>query len=46
MHEGQAFGIEFLEVIEIWEKFVEECPLKYVSLNAPSKPEIRSIIML
>ena len=46
MHGGLAFFIEFLKVSGIWEKFVEECPLKYVSPNAPSKSEILGTILL
>lgn len=46
MHGGLAFFIEFLKVSGIWERFVEECPLKYVSPNAPSKSEILGTILL
>ena len=34
LHGGLAFPIEFLTGSGIWEKFVEGCPLKYVSPNA------------
>lgn len=46
MHGGLAFFIEFLKVSGVWEKFVEERPLKYVSPNAPSKSEILGTILL
>lgn len=43
---GLTFFIEFLKVSGIWEKFVAECPLKYVSPHAPSKSEILGMILL
>ena len=46
MHGGLAFFIEFRKVSEIWERFVEERPLKYVAPNAPSKSEILGTILL
>lgn len=46
MHGGLAFFIEFLKVSGIWERFVEECPLEYVSPNAPAKSEILGPVLL
>lgn len=45
MHGGLAFFIEFLNLSGIWKKFVEECPLKYTSPNAPTKSEILGTIL-
>ena len=45
MHGGMAFFIEFLKLSGIWEKFVEECPLKYTSPNAPTQSEILGTIL-
>jgi hypothetical protein len=45
MHGGLVYFIEFLKVSGLWERFVEECPLKYVSPNAPTKSEILGTIL-
>jgi len=46
MHGGLAFFIEFLKLSGICERFVDECPLKYVSPNAPSQSGILGTILL
>lgn len=45
MHGGLVYFVEFLKVSGLWERFVEECPLEYVSPNAPSKSEILGTIL-
>jgi len=45
MHGGLVYFVEFLKVSGLWERFVEECPLHYVSPNAPSKSEILGTIL-
>jgi len=45
MDGGLAYFIEFLKLSGIWENFVEECPLKYTSPNAPTKSEILGTIL-
>ena len=46
MHGGLVYFVEFLKVSGLWERFVEECPLEYVSPNAPSKSEILEPILV
>jgi hypothetical protein len=46
-----AFGpvtyfVEFLKGSGLWQKWVEECPLRYVSGNAPPKQDILGTILL
>ncbi len=41
-----AYFIEFLKESELRSNFVEECPLRYGSPNAPSKEEILGTILL
>jgi hypothetical protein len=45
MHGGLVYFVEFLKISGLWERFVEECPLHYVSPNAPSKSEILGTIL-
>ena len=45
MHGGLAYFIEFLKRTGIWKKFVDECPLKYSSPNAPGKSKILGTIL-
>jgi len=45
LHGGLVYFIEFLKRSGLWEHFVEECPLEYVSPNAPSKEEILGTIL-
>lgn len=45
LHGGLVYFIEFLKRSGLWERFVEECPLEYVSPNAPSKDEILGTIL-
>ena len=41
-----AFFIEFLKTAGRWDTWVEECPVRYVSPNAPTKAEILGTILL
>lgn len=41
-----AFFIEFLKRTEVFDDFVEQCPLKLISNNAPSKNDILGTILL
>lgn len=46
-----AFGpvtyfVEFLKGTGLWQKWVEDCPLRYVSGNAPPKQDILGTILL
>lgn len=45
LHGGLVYFIEFLKVSGLWDRFVEECPLEYVSPNAPTKAEILGTIL-
>ncbi len=40
-----AFFIEFLKVTELFDHFVETCPLIFVSHNAPSKRDVLGTIL-
>ncbi len=46
LHGAVAYFIEFLKESGLWKNFVEECPLRYNSPNAPSKEEILGTILL
>ena len=35
-----AYFIEFLNLTEVWRRWLESCPLSYASPNAPSKAEV------
>ena len=41
-----AYFIEFLTVTGLWSRWLESCPLKYTSPNAPSKAEVLGTWML
>jgi hypothetical protein len=41
-----AFFIEFLKNTELFDDFVEQCPLYFVSHNAPSKRDVLGTILL
>ena len=41
-----AFFIEFLKTGGLFDKWVEECPLKYTSRNAPQKRDVLGTILL
>ena len=41
-----TFFIEFLKTSGLWEKWVEDCPLKYTSRNSPKKEEILATVLL
>ena len=45
MYGPLTYFIEFLKVSGVWERFVEECPLRYTSPNAPAKNEILGTIL-
>jgi hypothetical protein len=45
VHGGLVYFIEFLKVSGLWDRFVEEYPLEYVSPNAPTKSEILGTIL-
>jgi hypothetical protein len=40
-----TYFFEFLHVSGLWAEFVEECPLRYTSPNAPTKAEILGTIL-
>jgi hypothetical protein len=40
-----TYFLEFLQISGIWEEFVEQCPLRYTSPNAPTKAEILGTIL-
>jgi hypothetical protein len=44
-HGMLTYFFEFLHVSGLWEEFVEQCPLRYTSPNAPSKAEILGTIL-
>jgi len=44
-HGMLTYFFEFLHVSGLWEDFVEQCPLRYTSPNAPSKAEILGTIL-
>jgi hypothetical protein len=46
LHGPLAYFIEFLKESGLWKSFVDECPLRYSSPNAPSKEEILGTILL
>lgn len=41
-----AFFIEFLKTAGLWDGWVEECPVRYASPNAPAKTDILGTIVL
>src|SRR5487761_2090726 len=41
-----AYFIEFLNLTELWRRWLESCPLSYASPNAPSKAEVLGTWML
>ena len=41
-----AFFIEFLKNTELFDDFVEQCPLSFVSHNAPAKRDVLGTILL
>ena len=41
-----VFFIDFLRTAGLWESWVKECPLKYKSHNAPTKPDVLGTILL
>ena len=41
-----AYFIEFLNLTEVWRRWLESCPLSYASPNAPSKAEVLGTWML
>ena len=41
-----AYFIEFLNLTELWRRWLESCPLSYTSPNAPSKAEVLGTWML
>lgn len=45
-HGTLTYFLEFLKISGLWEEFVEQCPLKYASPNAPGKSEILGTILL
>ena len=44
-HGMLTYFFEFLHVSGLWEDFVEQCPLRYTSPNAPTKAEILGTIL-
>jgi len=44
-HGMLTYFLEFLQISGIWEEFVEQCPLRYTSPNAPSKAEILGTLL-
>lgn len=44
-HGMLTYFLEFLQISGIWEEFVEQCPLRYTSPNAPTKAEILGTIV-
>jgi len=45
MHGGLAYFIEFLKISGLWEKFIQERPLKFTSPNAATQSEIPGTIL-
>ena len=41
-----AYFIEFLKTNGLWESWVQDCPLRYRSANAPPKQDILGTLML
>src|ERR1700691_6059634 len=41
-----VFFIEFLKTSGLFDKFVEDCPLRYTSANAPEKRDILGTLLL
>jgi Transposase DDE domain group 1 len=41
-----AFFVEFLKASGLYERWVEHCPLRYVSPNAPSKHDVLGTLLL
>jgi Transposase DDE domain group 1 len=44
-HGMLTYFFEFLHVSGLWQEFVERCPLRYTSPNAPTKSEILGTIL-
>ena len=44
-HGMLTYFVEFLHLSGIWAEFVEQCPLRYSSPNAPAKAEILGTIL-
>ena len=44
-HGALTYFFEFLNLSGLWADFVEQCPLTYISPNAPSKAEILGTIL-
>jgi hypothetical protein len=44
-HGMLTYFFEFLHVSGLWQEFVEQCPLRYTSPNAPTKAEILGTIL-
>ena len=45
-HGTSTYFLEFLKTSGLWSEFVDDCPLKYTSPNAPAKSEILGTILL
>ena len=45
-HGTSTYFLEFLKTSGLWTEFVDDCPLKYTSPNAPAKSEILGTILL
>jgi len=43
---GLAYFVKYLEVTDVFEDFVENCPLTYESNNAPAKRDILGLVVL
>lgn len=41
-----AYFIEFLNLTGLWSRWLEDCPLTYISPNAPSKADVLGTWML
>ena len=42
-HGMLTYFLEFLQISGIWEEFVEQCPLRYTSPNAPTKYSVSEV---
>jgi hypothetical protein len=40
-----TYFVEFLKASSLWQRFVDACPLRYTSRNAPKKEEILGAIL-
>lgn len=43
---GLSYFADFLKVTGVFENFVEQCPLIYLSNNAPAKRDVLGTILL